>query len=83
MRHRFLASKSTLGWWDQYGVETDIVVNQCNFDEVKLHGNDAGWNPDVPAGSPIWNIFVIRSWAYVELYTYAKYLYTEQSLLFI
>ena len=40
-------------------------------------------NPDVPAGSPTWNKFVIRSWADVELYTYAKYLYTEQSILFI
>jgi hypothetical protein len=72
-----------LGWWDQYNVETDVIVNQCHFDEVKLHGNDAGWNPDVLAGSPTWNKFVIRSWADVELYTYAKNLYSEQSLLFI
>jgi hypothetical protein len=72
-----------LGWWDQYSVETDVIVNQCHFDEVKLHGNDAGWNPDVLAGSPTWNKFVIRSWADVELYTYAKNLYSEQSLLFI
>jgi hypothetical protein len=27
--------------------------------------------------------FIIRSWADVELYTYAKYLYTEQSFVFI
>jgi hypothetical protein len=44
-----------LGWWDQYGVETDLIVNQCHFDEVKLRGNDAVWNPDITAGSPTWN----------------------------
>lgn len=68
-----------LGWWGQYNVETDATVNQCHYDEVKAHNHDAGYNPDVPAGGTTWNKFVIRSWADVELYTYAKHLYSEQT----
>jgi len=72
-----------LGWWDQYSVESDAVVNQCHYDEVKLHNHDAGSHPDVPAGGTTWNKFIIRSWADVELYAYAKHLYSSQSSLFM
>ena len=71
-----------LGWWEQFLVGSDPVVNQCHFDEVNQGNHDAGWNPDVPAGSPTYNKFFIRNWADIELYAYAKLLYSEQSLLF-
>lgn len=71
-----------VGWWSQFNVETDATVNQCHYDEVKAHNHDAGYNPDVPAGGTTWNKFIIRSWADVELYTYAKHLYSEQTQIF-
>lgn len=71
-----------LGWWDQYSVESDATVNQCHYDEVHAHNHDSGSHPDVPAGGTTWNKFIIRSWADVELYAYAKHLYSEQSSLF-
>ena len=71
-----------VGWWERFSVGSDPTVNQCHYDQVHEYDNDVGWNPDVPAGSPTWNKFIMRSWADVELYAYAKHLYGEQGLLF-
>jgi hypothetical protein len=71
-----------MGWWEKYNVESDKTINQCHLDEVSAHSNDAGKNPDVPTGGTTWNKIVIRNWADLELYFYAKHLYSEQSVLF-
>lgn len=71
-----------LGWWERFRVGGDQVVNQCHFDQINEYDKDVGWNPDVPHGSPTWNKFIMRSWADVELYAYAKHLYGEQGALF-
>jgi hypothetical protein len=72
-----------LGWWEQFNVDSDATMNQCHYDEVNAHGHDAGSHPDVPAGSITWSKFIMRSWADIELYAYAKHLYNEQSSLFM
>jgi hypothetical protein len=65
------------GWWEKYNVTTDPTVNECHSDEVAAMPT----YPSIISGGDTWQTLSVRNWADLELYAYAKRLFTLQNAL--
>jgi len=68
------------GWWEDLDVLNNYTINNCHFRVVE--GMDHVGNfPKVPTLEESENILRTRMWADIELYQYAKTLFSEQASL--
>jgi hypothetical protein len=65
------------GWFQKYNVATDARVNQCHTDQVASMPNF----PEIATDGEAWQTLSVRNWADLELYEYAKHLFTQQNAL--
>ena len=68
------------GWWDEIGVWDNYTINNCHFDFVE-YSDHIGDHPMVPTKEDTLENIMVRNWADVELYHYAKNLFAEQAKL--
>lgn len=66
------------GWWDTKNVLTNLETNRCHFENIR-EGDHIGNHPKVDTEGPTYNNILVRNWADVELYHYAKSLFHEQA----
>lgn len=66
------------GWWKQFDVLNNLTINNCHYSII-----ESGENVYAKAdnGEYIYTTILRRSWADVELYRHAKFLFAEQSKL--
>ena len=70
------------GWWGNIGVWDNYTINSCHFDFVE-YSDHIGNHPMVPTVEDTLENFLIRNWADVELYHYAKILFADQAKLLL
>mmetsp|Transcript_18403 Transcript_18403/g.25944 ORF Transcript_18403/g.25944 Transcript_18403/m.25944 type:complete len:371 (+) Transcript_18403:248-1360(+) len=68
------------GWWDTMDVLNNVTINNCHY-KIIDKGDHAGTGPKVPDDETIYHTILIRNWADMELYFYAKNLFPDQRLL--
>jgi len=68
------------GWWDSMDVLNNVTINNCHYKIIEK-SDHAGTGPKVPDDETIYHTILIRNWADMELYFYAKNLFPDQRLL--
>jgi len=65
------------GWWAQRDVMNNITLNHCHYKIIE-NSDHAGNGPRVPSKEAIYTRILIRNWADMELYFYAKNMFPDQ-----
>lgn len=64
-------------WWKTMDVLNNRTINHCHY-EIIEKSDHAGSGPRVPTGEEVYHRILIRNWADMELYFYAKNVFPDQ-----